>query len=338
MKPNRPSRGAKVDSTDSGAVNHVQAMTGMRLIRQALAEFRGLTGLAVLLVPVPTPVRAVGFRRQENEFCFRLNRAHEAGCVDCRRAQQELFRRLSLKLRPQTVCCAGGLVQFAVPVIAGGEHVATVLGGKVFKRAAGGADFQTATARLRLRGTGKELESLRAAYLRSPVLSPAKLRAALRMLDVLARLFGEALTCRSTAFPVPDPPRLAQVKAYLAQHVGERLTTAQVAKTLNLSNAYFCRLFRRMTGLTFHAYLAQVRVEAAKQQLQNTFTPITEICYGTGFQSVSDFNRVFKTWVGCSPSQYRREARRQTLDTEVRRSRSRDSAAETGNRTALASS
>jgi len=308
MKKNPPTTAARTHG--NGGHSPAQTWANTRLIRQLLADFRKLTGLAVLVVPASVPVRTVGFKRQENEFCRLVNEMCEGGCLDCRRAQRALFRRLGFKLKPQTVCCAGGLIQLAVPVIAGGQHVATLLGGKAQTTAR--PDFRAVAARLGLKGTREQLDSLRTAYARSPALPPPKLRTALRLLDALARLVGETLARPPAPFPVPDPPRLAQVKAYLKQHAGERLTTAQMARVLNLSNAYFCRLFRRLTGQTFHAYVARMRVEAAKQQLLRTFDPITEICYVAGFQSLSDFNRVFKACVGSSPSQFRREARQQS--------------------------
>jgi AraC-like DNA-binding protein len=164
-------------------------------------------------------------------------------------------------------------------------------------------------ARLGLRGTPVEMRALRAAYFRSPLWTPAKLREALRLLDVLARLFGEALARRPARPVAAESPHVARARAYVHQHLGERLTTREVAQSLGLSDSYFCRHFRRLTGLTFHAYLAQARVEAAKTKLLDTWAPITEICYVSGFQSVSDFNRVFKARVGTSPSKFRRAAR-----------------------------
>jgi hypothetical protein len=101
------------------------------LIRESLARFCEVTGLAALLVPAAPPPEPIRFGRQENEFCRCLWTSCEGGCVDCHHTQRELFRRLDRKLRPQSVCCAGGIIQLAVPVMVEGTHVATVLGGKV---------------------------------------------------------------------------------------------------------------------------------------------------------------------------------------------------------------
>ncbi|MCX6927231.1 MAG: PocR ligand-binding domain-containing protein, partial [Verrucomicrobia bacterium] len=102
----------------------------MPLVKRALIEFRQMTGLAAFLIPASAPQKLVGFRKLELGFCRRLAATCKGGCMECHPAQRELFRRLEGKLRPQSVCCAGGIVQLAVPVVAGGRHLATVVGGK----------------------------------------------------------------------------------------------------------------------------------------------------------------------------------------------------------------
>jgi len=151
---------------------------------------------------------------------------------------------------------------------------------------------------------------LRAAYFSLPWRPPASVRSALRLLDALVRISGEALAKYPAHALEPESPHVARAKTYVREHLGERLTTRHVAEVLRLNNSYFCRLFHRATGMTFRAHAAQVRVETAKARLLNTPSSITDICYVSGFQSVSDFNRVFKANAGASPSQFRRGAGR----------------------------
>jgi len=85
----------------------------------------------------------------------------------------------------------------------------------------------------------------------------------------------------------------------------KKLCLATVAKAVNTSTFYFCKLFKRATGLTFTQYLARVRIEKAKSLLLEPHRRINEVAYDVGFQSLTHFNRVFKEIVGRSPSSYR---------------------------------
>jgi len=72
-----------------------------------------------------------------------------------------------------------------------------------------------------------------------------------------------------------------------------------------MSPFYFCKVFRRETGLTFTDYLARMRVESVKTQLLVPHMYIGEAAFACGFQSLSQFNRVFRRFAGQAPSAFR---------------------------------
>jgi AraC-like DNA-binding protein len=72
-----------------------------------------------------------------------------------------------------------------------------------------------------------------------------------------------------------------------------------------LSKCYFSRYFKSQTGETFHHYLARIRVMQASEHLTNSDMPVTDVAYNSGFGSIKTFNRIFKTFTGVSPSDYR---------------------------------
>jgi AraC-like DNA-binding protein len=74
---------------------------------------------------------------------------------------------------------------------------------------------------------------------------------------------------------------------------------------MHVSTFYFCKMFKKATGLTFTDYLSRVRVEKAKALLLNPHLRISEIAYDVGFQSLTHFNRMFRKIVGQSPTVYR---------------------------------
>jgi AraC-like DNA-binding protein len=276
------------------------------LVRGSLAEFRRLTGLAAKLVPAVLPTRVIRFGAQENDF-VRAVVCNSYGCRGCHEAQIALLRRLGGKLKPQQAACRCGLILLAVPIVAAGRHVATIIGGKVRVGRSGDRALEALLPQLRLPGGERDLRRLRADYYRVPVLTVQKLRGAVRLLDMLARLFAESLAHPPPPCSPTDPPCIYEAKQFVRLHLGERFTNHQVAQALHLEESYFCRLFHRLTKMTFHDYVAQARVEQARVMLRNSHKRIGQIASDTGFQSASDFNRVFKAGTGMTPTEFRRK-------------------------------
>ena len=283
-----------------------QALGQSPLVRGSLAEFHRATGLAAKLVPAVLPTRLIRFGAQENDF-VRAVLCNPDGCRGCHQTQLALLRRLGGKLKPQQVSCRCGLILLAVPVVAAARHVATIIGGKVRVGRDGARALEALLPQLRLPGGKRALRRLRADYYRVPVLTVQKLRAAARLLDMLARLFAEILAHQPSPRSTTEPPCICEAKQFVRLHLSERLTNRQAAQALHLEETYFCRLFHRLTKMTFHAYVAQARVEQARTLLRNSHERIGQIASATGFQSASDFNRVFKAKVGMTPTEFRRK-------------------------------
>ena len=102
-----------------------------------------------------------------------------------------------------------------------------------------------------------------------------------------------------------EPHVITRAKQFINDHYAEDLSLEQVAKAVNVSTFYFCKLFHRVTGVKFTEYLSSVRIEKAKDLLLNRNLRISEIAYQVGFQSLTHFNRVFKIILGRSPTTYR---------------------------------
>lgn len=102
-----------------------------------------------------------------------------------------------------------------------------------------------------------------------------------------------------------DPPVIAKAKQFIREHHTEALSLGQVAGAVHTSLFYFCRLFHKVTGLTFTEFVSRTRVEKAKSLLLNPNPRASEIAFAVGFQSLTHFNRVFRRIVGASPTEYR---------------------------------
>lgn len=99
--------------------------------------------------------------------------------------------------------------------------------------------------------------------------------------------------------------QIAAAKQYIADHFHESLQLSEVAKRLYLSTAYFSRLFKEKTGMTFSDYLASCRIDRARQLLATTDLSIAEVSAAIGYQEANSFSRLFKARTGQSPSDYR---------------------------------
>lgn len=93
---------------------------------------------------------------------------------------------------------------------------------------------------------------------------------------------------------------------YINQHFQEDLSLEQVAKIAGFSKFHFSRLFKEFTNITFHAYLNQRRIMHAETLLLDANMSVLEVAMGSGFTSISTFNRIFKQLKGCSPNDYRK--------------------------------
>ena len=95
-----------------------------------------------------------------------------------------------------------------------------------------------------------------------------------------------------------EPPVITRAKEYIQEHQTENLRLGHVAKAVNTSTFYFCKMFKKVTGINFTDYLSRVRIEKSKNLLLNPNLRVSEIAFEVGFQSLTHFNRVFKKILG----------------------------------------
>ena len=107
------------------------ALACSQLVRECAETFHTATGLALRLAPAHSVGKWTTFGRRGNPFCELVNKI-PGGCRSCAESQLKLQRRLERKLTPQQIRCPMGLTDLAVPVVIGGEYVATLLGGQAF--------------------------------------------------------------------------------------------------------------------------------------------------------------------------------------------------------------
>jgi len=103
--------------------------------------------------------------------------------------------------------------------------------------------------------------------------------------------------------------RLRRVLDHIGDNLAEDLSLAQLAAVAGMSPHYFAELFRRSTGHAPHRYVLLQRIERAKQGLRDTGRSIIEVGLEVGFQNPTHFARMFRKFVGSSPSSFQSEAK-----------------------------
>jgi AraC-like DNA-binding protein len=268
------------------------------------AAFRKATGVSLKVVPpeVSSPRRSFG--GGENGFCA-LAACVPAGCAACTEAEQRAQNSAARKLCLQQLNCYAGMTVTATPVIVGGRHVATLLSGQVFRREPTERDFSLI---LKMLGDGLSadwVKKARKAYFETPVLTAERFKAVSQLLEVFAQYIADFAARQALASSDVEPSAVASAKEFVQAHVDEPITLDQVVEHVHVSRFYFCKLFKKATGMTLTDYVARVRVEKAKTLLGDPSRRISEVVFAAGFGSIPRFNSVFKEHVGMAPTEYR---------------------------------
>lgn len=102
-----------------------------------------------------------------------------------------------------------------------------------------------------------------------------------------------------------DSRRILKVKDYILNHFTEDIRLADLADLVGMSPTSFSRFFKLRTSRTLSDFIVEVRLGVAARRLVDTTDSISEICYGCGFNTLSNFNRLFRKNKGCNPTEFR---------------------------------
>jgi AraC-like DNA-binding protein len=280
----------------------VEQLRSSQIYRDYEEAFRETTGLPINLRPIEAFSLPHHGDPKENPFCLLMATTNHS-CAACLQLQKKV--ETEARLEPKTLKCFAGLCDSAVPVRVGENLIAFLQTGQVLLHQPTKAQFAKTTRQLLKWGTEIDLKKLEEAYFQTRVLNKAQHESILRLLTIfalhLSQLSNELIVKKTAA----ESPLVAKARMYIAEHQTDELSLTQVAKEVKMSAFYFCKMFKKSTGLTFTDYLARVRVEKVKNLLLNPHRRVSEAAYEAGFQSLSQFNRVFRRIAGESPSVYR---------------------------------
>jgi AraC-like DNA-binding protein len=130
----------------------------------------------------------------------------------------------------------------------------------------------------------------------------------IQLLQLLAGISDQKILSRQGSKMInteTDGIRISHIYNYILQNYDKPITLEDVAGQAFMTPQAFCRFFKKHTRHTFVQFLNEVRIgEARKQFSTGSFESISSIAYNSGFNSITNFNRVFKSVMGQAPSEY----------------------------------
>ncbi len=291
---------AAFDTNDTKAL--IEALQHSKLYQDYEKAFAEATGLPLSLRPVESWQLPIHGKSNESPFCDILSRKSRA-CAVCLSVQEELAGKAAQDAT--TIICPVGLCDTAVPVKLGDRLVGYLQTGQVFNKPPTEAQFEKARKLVEQWGICEDEQKLRKAYFSTRVVSHKRHESVIRLLSIFAQhlsLLSNQLVLQQES---SEPPIIRQAKEYIQDHQADDLSLGQVARAVNTSTFYFCKMFKKYTGINFTDYLSRVRIEKSKNLLLNPNLRVSEIAFEVGFQSLTHFNRVFKKVLGQSPTEYR---------------------------------
>ncbi|MDC6367744.1 MULTISPECIES: AraC family transcriptional regulator [Flavobacteriaceae] len=171
---------------------------------------------------------------------------------------------------------------------------------KLFEVAKGGIAFSGKTKMK----VGEKMEILEYQTDFQRLLSILNILNLLATSDELKVLNGEGFSIETE---VKDNDRINIVFNHVKANFKEDISLDQIADMVSMTVPSFCRYFKKITNKTFTQFVNEYRLVHASKLLAEQPISITQVCYDSGFNNFSHFNKSFKAFTGQNPSEYRNQ-------------------------------
>ena len=104
--------------------------------------------------------------------------------------------------------------------------------------------------------------------------------------------------------------RVQHVVSFIRKNYQRKLTLREMAETVNLSPWWLCHLFKAHMGTSPERFVAKLRLEKARELLENSFLSVKEVMIDVGMSDPGHFSRSFKVAYGVTPAKYREQVSR----------------------------
>jgi AraC-like DNA-binding protein/quercetin dioxygenase-like cupin family protein len=134
-----------------------------------------------------------------------------------------------------------------------------------------------------------------------------RILALLHLLQTLAKTSEYRLLAGELYQEMPqdlNSDRLTRILHYINTNYQRKIELDKVAEIASLHPSAFCRFFREKTGKTFSEYVTDMRISYACKLIIERKIMVSQVCFESGFNNLSNFNRLFKKQTGFSPTEY----------------------------------
>jgi AraC-like DNA-binding protein len=299
-----PSLTSSAETTHKENQELVSLLQSSEIYRNYQQAFQAITGLPLALRAAGSFQPPMQGTRLGNPLCVLLAGRNKT-CAACLGLQEKLEQ--SAQTNAGTLECFAGLNESAVPIRIGDRIVAYLQTGQILFQRPTAASARRVTAQMAALDARVDRAAMEDAYRQSRVIERSHYDSMLSLLTIFAQQLSTVSNQLMVKRTLAEAPVITRARAFIAAHLGDDIKLTQVAQAVGMSPFYFCKNFKKGTGLTFTAYLSRVRIEAVKELLLNPYKRVSEAAYEAGFQSLSQFNRVFHRVTGQSPTVYREQ-------------------------------
>jgi len=106
-------------------------------------------------------------------------------------------------------------------------------------------------------------------------------------------------------------------KEYIDNNYSQDLSLSQISKYIYLSDSYFAHSFKNKFGISPKSYILKVRIDAAKELLENTDMKVSDVAASVGFSSQQRFNDIFRKYENITPLKYRQICKKAKMNQEI---------------------
>jgi len=314
----------------------------IKAFKELQRVFHKATGMTISYSDLKNEGSFDFFPVQERASFCKIIQSAPGGRERCFQSDRLGTKRAREKGSPFIYRCHAGLIDVAVPLIIKEKFMGTLLTGQVITELPNEEHFNQ--IRERIKGLKIDIDRLRQAYYELKVFPKETLEIAVELLSFIANYIIERentlilqkrlierqkkiiyekeekerlrkkmeqiaaflkLEKYSDIDLHPRQKILKKVQDFIQRNYQHQVRLEDIAKICCLTPNYLCSLFREETGLTLHQYLFKIRMEKAKQFLENSDLSIKQVSYKVGYKDPNYFSRTFKKNTGLPPTRYR---------------------------------
>ena len=263
-------------------------------LRRLLVDFHMLTGQRIGIFDSDFRL-VMEYPKQHGAFCS-LIRSTADGRRRCEGCDLEGMREARRRGKSYSYRCHAGLMEVCTPVLDNGEAAGYLVFGQLLYE-----EQQIAFCKARCAGLVGSTLRLEEALHGVTTISEGYLDACIHIIEACVGYIRLEQWMR-----VQRGGLYAQIQAYIAGHITQPFTLADMAGALSCSVATLCKTARENTGKTIGQLTLEARLEVAKEHLADADCTVAQAAAAAGIADYNYFSRVFRRETGMTPTAYRR--------------------------------